>query len=323
MNTGLLLDMLYICSMDSPFHPHTKQAWLDAVSKELPEGKTLADLLLQSDVYDHDGFAWPNPQNQVTGTLPVKEWKILAHCACNTACMSALDNGAEALWCTPEADESLETFTRDIKFDFIHSLMDVTQFGEGEKLQWRTALKEETNNGNLFWMSKSPAEDEYQILEVSDTQKTSFLNLAATISQQWQDQHKGWVIVHHLGSDFYGEIAWARAIREVYCILAQSKGIAKKLVLLGQLKAGNQDANQDLIRYSYTALSAVMGGYDFISGLPWGQGLDKYARLVQNIQHMMKHESKLHLFRDPMAGSYFIEEISKVLVDEALLHLQK
>jgi hypothetical protein len=309
--------------MDSPFHPHTKQAWLDAVSKELPEGKTIADLFLHTDVFDHDGFAWPGPQNEVTGTIPVKEWKIMARCPGNSACMSALENGAEALWCAPEAGESIEEFIQGIKFEFIHTLIDVSQFDESEKLKWHAALLEQTSNGYLSWMSQSPAADEYQLLEVSDTQKPTFLNLAATISQQWQDQQKGWVIVHHLGSDFYGEIAWARAIREVCGMLAKSKGIPKDILLLGQLETGHQDANQDLIRYSYMALSAVMGGYDFISGLPWGQGLDKYARLVQNIQLMMKHESKLHLFRDPMAGSYFIEDISKVLVDEALLYLQK
>lgn len=309
--------------MDSPFQPHTKQAWLDAVRKELPDGKTLADLFIHTDVYDHDGFSWPGPQNQVRGTIPANEWKILAHCSGNSACLSALENGAEALWCKPGVGESLEEFTQGVKFEYIHALIDVTNMGDAEKVHWHTALGDETNKGRLFWIGQSPDANEYQLLEVTDTQKPSLFNLLETLSQQWHKAQKGWVIVHHLGSDFYGEIAWARAIREVFGMLAKSKGIPKQLLLLGQLKAGNQDANQDLIRYSYTALSAVMGGYDFISGLPWGQGLDKYARLVQNIQHMMKHESKLHLFRDPMAGSYFIEEISKVLVDEALLHLQK
>ena len=309
--------------MNSSFQPHTKQTWLDAVRKELPDGKTLADLFIHTDVYDHDGFSWPGPQNQVRGTIPANEWKILAHCSGNSACLSALENGAEALWCKPGVGDSIDDFTQGIKFEFIHSLFDVSQLSDGDKLQWHTALSDVTKNGLLYWMSQSPADGEYQILEVLDTKKPSLFNLAATIAQQWQDQQNGWVVVHHVGSDFYGEIAWARAIREVFCKLGESKGMPRQLILLGQLKADNHDDNQDLIRYSYSALSAVMGGYDFISGLPWGQGLDKYARLVQNIQHMMKHESKLHLFRDPMAGSYFIEEINRALVEEVLEHLQK
>ena len=48
--------------------------------KELRIGKTL-DLFIHTDVYDHDGFSWPGPQNQVRGTIPANEWKILAHCS--------------------------------------------------------------------------------------------------------------------------------------------------------------------------------------------------------------------------------------------------
>lgn len=135
-------------------------------------------------------------------------------------------------------------------------------------------------------------------------------------------QSKGWILTHEIVSDFYGEIAWLRALRILFGNLALQEANTKSMLIMAQPKPTGEDVNQDLIRFTYRILSAVLGGSDFIAGVKWSNGDNQYARWVQNLQHLMKQEGKLHLFRDAMAGSYFIEDITGKLVASTLLKLE-
>ena len=63
--------------MQESFKKHTKEAWINAVKKELPEGKTLEDIAISNNFYRHDGFPFPDDKKGF-GLLPHDEWKITA-----------------------------------------------------------------------------------------------------------------------------------------------------------------------------------------------------------------------------------------------------
>lgn len=308
--------------MESPFHPHTKESWLEAVKKELPDGTLPEDLAIGNQLFDHDGFAWPSAMNETDGLIPTPEWKITAACNSHFACMSALQDGAEAIIITPESGKEVQHYLDGVGFEFITTLIHSVDMQDNDKTNWRQTLSSVAGQSPIIWYSERAGEDEFQHIHSPAMHRTDFLKCFESMVNQGSSQNKGWLITHQFGADFYSEIAWARAMREAFMIWQKKSQQHHKIYLVAQLDAAGSDLNQDLIRYSYQCLSAVLAGYDFISGPTWQEGDNKYARLVLNIQHLMKHESKLHLFRDPMAGSYFIEEICRSLVNEALEKLK-
>lgn len=308
--------------MESPFRPHTKESWLEAVKKELPEGTSLENLNIGNQLFDHDGFAWPSALNETDGLIPTTEWKITADCTGHSACMSALQEGAEALIITPDSGKLVQHYLDGVGFEFITTLIHSARMNESDKANWKQTLSAETAQSRVIWYSEQANEDEFQHLISTTIDRTAFFKCFESMVNQSTSPKKGWLITHKVGADFYGEIAWARAMREAFMIWQKKSQLHPKIYLVAQLETPGSDPNQDLIRYSYQCLSAVLAGYDFISGFTWQEGDNKYARGVLNIQHMMKHESKLHLFRDPMAGSYFIEGICRSLVNEAIEKLE-
>ena len=70
-----------------------------------------------------------------------------------------------------------------------------------------------------------------------------------------------------------------------------------------------------LIHHTLASVNAAIGTADLIcASVQEDLNAD---RLSQNIQHIMKMESKLNQVRDPLAGSYSIEKMSQHLAKAA------
>lgn len=304
----------YLCNMHPQFPPHSKVSWLDNVKKELPEGKTLEDLLLNRGLYDHDGFSWPSEQNSVNGLIPSEEWQILAECLYPAVVMQSLYNGAESILIKPEHSESIENFLQGVHIGYIDTLIDASFCDFDACLHWKNNLDSNDQN-RVILMADQYHEDFFFYINCEKANKENLLSTAIKIFQDWDQPCSGWIVEHTINADFYGEIAWQRALRLLFLRISEIKSTKKNLKIVARLKGSGEDKNQDLIRFSYQGLSAVLGGCNYLTGMEWGRVDDEYARIVQNLQHLMKQEGKLHFFRDAMAGSYFMEEITRALVD--------
>ncbi len=317
-----LLAFIIFANMDTNFPQHTKEAWLEKVKKELPEGKTLLDLLIDKPLYQHDGFAWPGPQNGVEGFLPSQEWKITAHCYDNLSCHQALQNGAEAIWLSPGQNDQASDLLAGVHLDYINTLLDFSALNDTALADWQNWLNIQSGSAVVLPFSKANNPIDYAYLTVNETTTEALADLIDLIQSGWQGSSKGWLILHEIGSDFYGEIAWLRALKSMFLDMNNKNKSDQKLFTIAQLKPSGLDPNQDLIRFTYQALSAVLGGIDFLAGPEWRGSDNNYARLAQNLQHLMKQEGKLHLFTDALAGSYFIEDITLQLVKTTQLKLK-
>ena len=76
--------------------------------------------------------------------------------------------------------------------------------------------------------------------------------------------------------------------------------------------AYGEDEQDNLIRATSMAMSAVMGGADHLIVRPTSE-TSRAKRLARNIQLILKHESGLHKVADPAAGSYYIESLTAQL----------
>ncbi|TGL16155.1 methylmalonyl-CoA mutase family protein [Leptospira meyeri] len=136
-----------------------------------------------------------------------------------------------------------------------------------------------------------------------------------------------------IGSDYFTEIAKFRAMRILWTEIlnAYKPGLGVSLPALIVARTSNfqftaYDPYVNMLRGTTAAMSAVMGGADFVSVLPFDseysakQELGK--RIARNSQLLLRYESFLDKVEDPAAGSYYLEVLTKKLSESAWAKFQ-
>jgi len=81
------------------------------------------------------------------------------------------------------------------------------------------------------------------------------------------------------------------------------------------------DANVNMLRSQTEAMSATIGGVDSLTVLPYDLAFKKpddfSERIARNQQLLLKEESHFDKITDPGAGSYYIENLTKELAEQA------
>ncbi|WP_420581167.1 methylmalonyl-CoA mutase family protein [Reichenbachiella sp.] len=76
------------------------------------------------------------------------------------------------------------------------------------------------------------------------------------------------------------------------------------------------DSNTNFLRCTSEAMSAVLGGVDYLSIDP-RHSLTSSDRIARNISNLLKDESYMSKTMDPAAGSYYMEDLSKKIAKES------
>ena len=131
-----------------------------------------------------------------------------------------------------------------------------------------------------------------------------------------------------IGGNYFFEIAKMRSLRSLWYEVVQAYTEDKQLgkayieAQTGFLNKSLRDPHTNLLRQTTEALSAVVGGIDELSILPYNfyaekPDLNSTQRLATNIGLLMKEESYLDKVIDPSGGSYNIEELTEKISDKA------
>jgi methylmalonyl-CoA mutase, N-terminal domain len=134
-------------------------------------------------------------------------------------------------------------------------------------------------------------------------------------------------------NDFFEEIAkfraarrlWARLMRERWDASDRSCRLRFHTQTGGSTLTAQQPRN-NVVRVTTQALSAVLGGtqslhtngYDEALALP----TEEAARIALRTQQILAHESGAARTVDPLAGSYFVEELTNRIEEEARRYLE-
>ncbi len=131
-----------------------------------------------------------------------------------------------------------------------------------------------------------------------------------------------------IGMNFFMDIAMLRAARFLWHRLMSqfNPKNPKSLMLRTHCQTSGwslteQDPYNNVIRTTLECMSAVLGGtqslhtnsFDEAIGLP----TDFSARIARNTQIVVQEESMVTKVVDPLGGSYYIESLTKSIVDEA------
>ena len=126
------------------------------------------------------------------------------------------------------------------------------------------------------------------------------------------------------GSDYFTEIAKFRAFKALWNIVLKEYGVDNHPIRVhGVTSAWNQtvlDINNNMLRSSTQALSAVIGGCQSITVLPfddsvrWSNGLSE--RMARNTQLIIRDEAFAGKVVDVASGSYFIESLTSQIAEK-------
>jgi methylmalonyl-CoA mutase len=152
---------------------------------------------------------------------------------------------------------------------------------------------------------------------------TEYLDLLTDSGQRADAVFRSLTVNVSIGSAYFLQIAKFRALRinlnriqDYY----QSKEKIRIWAESNPYYLDHEDFNNNLIRLSAQAMSAVLGQCDRISLSNVGVQKDRQLfadRMLRNIQLMLKDESRFAKVEDLLEGAYYVEDLTNKLVDES------
>jgi methylmalonyl-CoA mutase len=131
-----------------------------------------------------------------------------------------------------------------------------------------------------------------------------------------------------IGNNYFMEIAKLRAARLLWAQIVKAfdpkSDKSAKLIAHSETNTYNKtfyDPYVNMLRTQTEAMSAVLGGADSITVLPFnaifGDTNEFSERIARNQQILLKEEAHLDKIADPGAGSYYIENLTASLAEHA------
>lgn len=128
-----------------------------------------------------------------------------------------------------------------------------------------------------------------------------------------------------VGTNYFFEIAKLRALRMLFNLIAAEYNPDLDCHLLVTPTKRNKtiyDYNVNMLRTTTECMSAILGGADAVSNLPYDSLYHKDNefgdRIARNQLLVLKHESYFDKVNNPADGSYYIESLTMQLAEKSL-----
>ncbi|NKL36286.1 methylmalonyl-CoA mutase [Rhizobium leguminosarum bv. viciae] len=131
-----------------------------------------------------------------------------------------------------------------------------------------------------------------------------------------------------IGMNFFMEAAKLRAARLLWTRIMEEFQPKKASSLMlrthcqtSGVSLQEQDPYNNIIRTAFEAMSAVLGGTQSLHTNSFDEAIalptEFSARIARNTQLILQHETGVTKVVDPLAGSYYVESLTKELADKA------
>lgn len=164
-----------------------------------------------------------------------------------------------------------------------------------------------------------------QELAYSLAHANEYLNLFNNDLSEDQKQTLTVVFDISVGSNYFFEIAKIKALRLLWKTLAEEFKVNSKCVIFATPSKRNKtiyDYNINMLRTTTECMSAVLGGADTVSNLPYDSIYHKDnefgERIARNQLLILKHESYFDKVTNAADGTYYIENLMGQISEKAL-----
>ncbi len=130
-----------------------------------------------------------------------------------------------------------------------------------------------------------------------------------------------------IGMNFFMEAAKLRAARLLWARIMQEFGASERSQMLrthcqtSGVSLQEQDPYNNVVRTAFEAMSAALGGTQSLHTNSFDEAIalptEFSARIARNTQLILQHETGVTKVVDPLAGSYYVESLTKQLAEEA------
>jgi methylmalonyl-CoA mutase len=122
-------------------------------------------------------------------------------------------------------------------------------------------------------------------------------------------------------TDFFLTAAKVRALKSSWLLLQEAYQIKTPTLAFVHVDSGkwikeNYQPHGNMLKQTTTAMAAVIGGCDAISVEPEDEQNSMMSRIARNVSSMLREESHLSLVNDPLAGSYYVESITREISNQ-------
>lgn len=195
-----------------------------------------------------------------------------------------------------------------------------------------TSFKALTINGNIFHNSGANVGQElaYTLASaIESIEKITRQNISLPVIIQKME------FSISIGTNYFVEIAKIRALRFLWRkILIEGYGLSEKEISLISIHCTTSSfynstisPHTNMLRATTESMAAVIGGCDALSVRAYDetfQESDEFSRRIsRNISTILKEESYFDKVLDPSAGSYFIENLTFEIAEDAFKRLKE
>ncbi|WP_136480083.1 methylmalonyl-CoA mutase subunit beta [Cognatitamlana onchidii] len=128
-----------------------------------------------------------------------------------------------------------------------------------------------------------------------------------------------------VGTNYFFEIAKLRALRVLWASLARAYNLSENCKIMAFPTKRNKtiyDNHTNMLRTTTECMSAILGGANLVSNLPYDAIYRKDhefgERISRNQLLILKHESYFNKVDNPADGAYYIERLTTQLAEKAL-----
>lgn len=131
----------------------------------------------------------------------------------------------------------------------------------------------------------------------------------------------------NMGMNFFMEAAKLRAARYLWSKIMAEFGASERSQMLrthcqtSGVSLQEQDPYNNIVRTAYEAMSAALGGTQSLHTNSFDEAIalptDFSSRIARNTQLILQHETGVTKVVDPLAGSYYVENLTASLIEDA------
>lgn len=136
------------------------------------------------------------------------------------------------------------------------------------------------------------------------------------------------------GDSYLWEICRLKCLRILFHQVVQQYGTTNYLpgsltiqATTNGFQGQKKNQNQQLLCNTTQTMAAVLGGCNIVTIVPHQDGFssdDQWSRrIARNISHILKEECNLHKMADPVAGSYYLEDLTDNMLKEVWSRLRQ
>jgi methylmalonyl-CoA mutase len=124
-----------------------------------------------------------------------------------------------------------------------------------------------------------------------------------------------------IGTDFFVELAKLRALRLTWKKIVSDSSSAEVPIFIHARSEPwlnpSYSPHGNMLKGTTAAMAAILGGCDVLSVEPEQDDQGMMSRAARNVSNLLREESYFSKVADPVAGSYFLEELTREIADEA------